>query len=233
MWVRRLALAGGLSAGAFSAASLDKRPEPTIAPRSGILAAIGNTPLVKIESLSRETGCTILAKCEHLSPGGSVKDRVALYLIEEAERQGLLVPGEPGTICEGTGGNTGVGIALVASAKGYRSSLAMPDYISPQKIKAMQVFGADIVLCPAAPFTDLKHYYHVASDTAKRLTESGERAVFVNQFENLANMRAHLEGTGAEIWEQTNGKVDAFVSSAGWQSTCFASLNSTTRFWSH
>eukprot|EP00123_Amoebidium_parasiticum_P007639 comp18249_c0_seq1/m.19223 comp18249_c0_seq1/g.19223 ORF comp18249_c0_seq1/g.19223 comp18249_c0_seq1/m.19223 type:complete len:354 (-) comp18249_c0_seq1:303-1364(-) len=183
---------------------------------SGFVGAVGNTPLIKIESLSRETGCTILAKAEHLNPGGSVKDRPARRMVLEAERKGLLVRGEPGVVVEGTGGNTGVGLALVANALGYKTILTMPDNVSTEKIECMKVFGAEVIVCPRVPFSDPTHYYH----TAKRLAEEGAkegsaRYFWANQFENIDNFMAHYETTGPEIWQQTGGKVDGFVCASG------------------
>jgi cysteine synthase A len=203
-----LVVGNGLVGGIGNQSSL---AEKGIVPpkRQGILAAIGETPLIEIPSLSRATGCRILAKMENLNPGGSVKDRVALWMVEEAERSGRLQAG--GTICEGTGGNTGVGLALVAAAKGYKCILCMPAATSPEKVKSMEAFGAEVVLCPAVPFTDARHYFHVAAARAKAL----DNAVYTNQFNNLQNMNAHLEGTGPEIWRQSQGQVDGFVCSAG------------------
>ncbi|GAB5360611.1 hypothetical protein AAMO2058_000642200 [Amorphochlora amoebiformis] len=190
----------------YCAASNDSKKSPS---REGILAAVGNTPLIELQSLSKSTGCRILAKCEHLNPGGSVKDRAALWMIEEAERKGLLPP--EGTVCEGTGGNTGVGLAMVAAAKGYKSVMAMPRTIAKEKIDAMKIFGAQVILTPSVPFTDNRHYFH----TARRVAEETPGGFFTNQFENLANMRSHIEGTGPEIWSQAQEKVDGFICSAG------------------
>lgn len=177
--------------------------------RSGVLSAIGNTPLIELHSLSRATGCRILGKCEHLNPGGSVKDRAALFMIEEAERRGLLKPG--GCVYEGTGGNTGVGLAMVCAAKGYKSCMVMPASIAQEKISAMEDFGARIILTPGVPFSSDQHYYHVAGAAAAK----DPLGVFTNQFENKANMTAHLKGTGPEIWRQAEGGFDGFVCSSG------------------
>lgn len=181
--------------------------------RPGVLSAIGNTPLIELRSLSAATGCRVLAKCEHLNPGGSVKDRAALWMIEAAEESGAIRPsdGDNVVVCEGTGGNTGVGLALVCAAKGYRSIMAMPASIAREKIEAMQTFGAEILPCPSVPFTDNRHYYH----TARRAAEAHPGGVFLNQFENEANFRSHLEGTAPEIWAQAGGRVDGFVCAAG------------------
>lgn len=183
---------------------------PAVTPsRPGVLAAIGNTPMIELSSLSRATGCRILAKCEHLNPGGSVKDRAALWLVEAAEATGELREG--GTIFEGTGGNTGVALCMVAAAKGYRAVMSMPAAISPEKIDAMRVFGAEVKLCPSVPFTDIRHYYH----TAKAGAAATSGGWFANQFGNLNNAKAHIFTTGPEIWEQAAGRVDGFVCSAG------------------
>lgn len=140
-----------------------------------------------------------------------MKDRAALYIVEEAERSGALKPG--GTVCEGTGGNTGVALAMVAAAKGYKAIFALPETISPEKIEVMKTFGAEVIACPICPFTDNRHFFHQAAASAQNGT--GQNILFTNQFENAANQRAHFEGTGPEIWRQTEGKVDGFVCSAG------------------
>ena len=180
--------------------------------RNGVLAVIGNTPLIKLESLSQLTGCEILAKCEHMNPGGSVKDRAALYIVEDAEQKGLISGNGGGTLVEGTGGNTGVALAMIAAAKGYGAVMCMPENIAQEKIDAMKNFGAKVVKCPPVPFTSEKHYFHKAARFAQVLGQGG---YFTNQFENEANRRAHLEMTGPEIWSQTNGVVDGFCCSAG------------------
>ena len=165
--------------------------------RTGILATIGKTPLVEIQSLSKATGCRILLKMEDRNPGGSVKDRAALYMIEAALRDGKISPG--GTITEGTGGNTGIGLALVARAMGLNVRLAMPKSIASEKINMMKALGADVVLCEPVPFSNPNHYFH----TARRIAEENVNHFFTNQFENLLNGASHFYSTGPEIWEQT------------------------------
>ena len=177
--------------------------------RTGILAGIGNTPLIELKSLSRKTGSTILVKCEHLNPGGSIKDRAALFMIEKGERLNLLKPGC--TIYEGTGGNTGVGLALVASAKGYGAVMAMPASIAQEKVDAMKTFGADVILTPSVPFTDQRHYFHRARDAAA-LDPVG---FWCNQFDNMANFLSHYEGTAPELWQQSNSTVTGFICACG------------------
>ena len=180
--------------------------------REGVLAAIGSTPLIELKSLSELTGSRILVKCEHLNPGGSVKDRAALHIIEAAEKSGALRRGVHDTIIEGTGGNTGIGLALVASAKGYKTIFAMPASLAEEKINTMKTLGAEVILTPGVPFSDPRHYFHVA---AKKAAES-RNIFFTNQFENTANAMAHYQGTAPEIWEQTGGgKIDGFVCSSG------------------
>eukprot|EP00698_Gefionella_okellyi_P008662 TRINITY_DN215_c0_g1_i1.p1 TRINITY_DN215_c0_g1~~TRINITY_DN215_c0_g1_i1.p1 ORF type:complete len:341 (+),score=63.61 TRINITY_DN215_c0_g1_i1:81-1103(+) len=175
----------------------------------GFIGSIGNTPLIELKSLSRLTGRRILAKAEHMNPGGSVKDRAAKWLVEDAERKGLLKPG--GTIVEGTGGNTGIGLSLVGRAKGYKTVMVMPENIAVEKIDMMRLLGSEVILQPAVPFKDERHYYH----TAARIASERENAVFTNQFESLANAQAHIESTGPEIWQQSGHRVDGFVCSAG------------------
>ena len=183
--------------------------------RRGVLAAVGNTPLIELESLSAATGCRILAKCEHLNPGGSVKDRAALWMVERAEKEGLLDPSRGGTIYEGTGGNTGVGLAMVAASKGYSAVMAMPKTIASEKIEAIQNFGAKAILTPPVAFDSSEHYYH----RARREAEKDPAAFWANQFDNLANMLSHFEGTAPELWSQAEEnfglRVDAFVCAAG------------------
>lgn len=171
-------------------------------------AGIGNTPLLRLRHASEATGCEILAKAEFLNPGGSVKDRTALGLLDDAERRGLIRPG--GTIVEGTAGNTGIGLALLGASRGYRTVIVMPDTQSREKIDALRVTGAEVRLVPAAPFKDPRHYVHVARALAE---ERG--AWFANQFDNTANRDWHEAHTGPEIWEQTGGRVDGFVCAAG------------------
>lgn len=178
--------------------------------KTSVLDCIGNTPLIELHSLSRATGCRILVKAEHMNPGGSVKDRPALRIVESAEREGRLLPG--GTIVEGTGGNTGVGMALVAAAKGYKAIFTMPANTAPEKVTLMETLGAQAIVCPMVPFTDEEqHYYH----RARAIAMSTPGAVWGNQFEGKDNMMAHYTGTGPEIWTQTGGKVDALALAAG------------------
>ena len=179
----------------------------TIIPNS--LSLIGNTPLVRLAGPSAEAGCEILAKCEFANPGASVKDRAALYIVEDAEARGLLKPG--GTIVEGTAGNTGIGIALVANAKGYKTIIVMPDTQSREKMDTLRALGADLVLVPAAPFSNPGHFVH----TSRRIAEETEGAVWANQFDNIANRKAHIHGTAEEIWAQTGGRIDGFTCAAG------------------
>jgi cysteine synthase len=173
------------------------------------LALIGNTPLVKLEGPSAEAGATILGKCEFANPGASVKDRAALFIVEDAEARGALKPG--GTIVEGTAGNTGIGIALVANAKGYKTIIVMPDNQSKEKMDTLRALGAELVLVPPAPFANPGHFVH----TSRRIAEETEGAVWANQFDNIANRRAHIIGTAEEIWAQTDGRIDGFTCAAG------------------
>lgn len=173
------------------------------------LGLIGNTPLVKLEGPSAASGCTILGKCEYANPGASVKDRAALFIVEDAEARGALKPG--GTIVEGTAGNTGIGLALVANAKGYKTIIVMPDTQSREKMDTLRALGAELVLVPPAPFANPGHFVH----TSRRIAEETPGAVWANQFDNIANRKAHIIGTAEEIWEQTGGRVDGFVCAAG------------------
>jgi len=177
--------------------------------RSGFAEAIGDTPLIRLGSLSEETGCEILAKGEFLNPGGSVKDRAALWMVKRAEIEGALKAG--GTIVEGTAGNTGIGLAHVCNARGYKCLIYMPNNQSKEKIELLRSLGAEVILVPPAPYKDDMNYQKQAGRHAARL----KNAVWVNQFDNLANARAHYESTGPEIWAQTKSEVDAFVSAAG------------------
>ena len=177
-------------------------------------AGIGDTPLLRLRRASEETGCEILAKAEFLNPGGSVKDRTALGLLDDAERQGLIRPG--GTIVEGTAGNTGIGLALLGNSRGYRTVIVMPETQSREKIDALRVTGADVRLVPATAYKDPRHYVHIARTLAESLNEEDPgSAWFANQFDNTANRDWHEAHTGREIWEQTQGRVDGFVCAAG------------------
>lgn len=173
------------------------------------LDLIGNTPLVRLAGPSAEAGCDIYGKCEFANPGASVKDRAALFIVQDAEERALLKPG--GMIVEGTAGNTGIGIALVANAKGYKTTIVMPETQSREKMDTLRALGAKLVLVPAAPYANPGHFVH----TSRRLAEETEGAVWANQFDNVANRRAHIETTAEEIWEQLDGKVDGFVCAAG------------------
>jgi cysteine synthase A len=173
-----------------------------------LAASIGQTPLIKLRRASEATGCTILGKAEFLSPGGSIKDRTALYIILDAERRGMLKPG--GTIVEGTAGNTGIGLALVGNARGYKCVIVMPETQSKEKIDFLRMIGADLRLVPAKPYRDPDNYVH----RARRLAEE-TGAFLANQWDNLANREGHRTFTGREIWEQTQGKVDAFTCACG------------------
>ena len=173
------------------------------------IALIGNTPLVRLAGPSAATGCEILGKCEFANPGASVKDRTALYIVEDAEATGALKPG--GTIVEGTAGNTGIGLALVANAKGYKTIIVMPETQSREKMDTLRALGAGLMLVPAAPFSNPGHFVH----TSRRIAEETPGAVWANQFDNIANRRAHICGTAEEIWAQTDGKVDGFTCAVG------------------
>jgi cysteine synthase A len=180
----------------------------------GFIGAIGNTPLVRLCGPSEETGCNILGKAEYANPGGSVKDRAALFMVRDAEQRGLLKPG--GVIVEGTAGNTGIGIAMVANALGYRSVIVIPDTQSQEKKDMLRLCGAELHEVPAAPYRDEGNYVHVSERLAKQLNKSDPNgAIWANQFDNIANRQAHIETTGPEIWQQTNGKVDGFICAVG------------------
>lgn len=174
-----------------------------------ISQVVGQTPLIKIESLSKATGCEIFGKAEFLNPGGSVKDRAALGIITAAEQQGLLKPGA--TIVEGTAGNTGIGLATIATQRGYRCLIVMPNNQAAEKYETLRALGVQLVTVDPCPFANQSHFYH----TARRLAEEMPGAFWANQFENTANFQAHYQTTGPEIWAQTQGKVNAFVTSAG------------------
>ncbi len=174
----------------------------------GLIGAIGHTPLIRLRLASEATGCEILGKAEFMNPGGSVKDRAGLAIIAAAERDGTLRPG--GTIVEGTAGNTGIGLTLVANARGYKSIIVMPETQSREKIDFLRMIGADLRLVPAKPFRDPGNYVHVSRRLAEELG-----AVYANQFDNLANRAGHRETTGEEIWVQTGGAVDAFTCACG------------------
>jgi cysteine synthase len=177
--------------------------------KQGFVNAVGNTPLIRLNSFSDQTGCEILGKAEFLNPGGSVKDRAALFMIEDAEARGLLKPG--GTVVEGTAGNTGIGLAHICNAKGYKCLIVIPDTQSQEKMDALRVLGAEVRAVPAVPYKDPNNYVRLSG----RLAAETENAVWANQFDNLANRIAHYQTTGPEIWAQTDGKIDAWVASTG------------------
>ncbi|HEY1287915.1 MAG TPA: cysteine synthase A [Burkholderiales bacterium] len=176
--------------------------------RDGFTAAIGNTPLIRLRGPSELTGCEILGKAEFLNPGGSVKDRAALYIILDAEKRGLLEPG--GTIVEGTAGNTGIGLALVGNARGYKTVIVIPQTQSEEKKAMLRLCGAELREVPAVPYRDPNNYVHVSERLAKELD-----AFWANQWDNTANREGHIRSTGPEIWAQTNGKVDGFTCAIG------------------
>ncbi|SLK05251.1 cysteine synthase A [Novosphingobium mathurense] len=173
------------------------------------LDLIGNTPLVLLKGPSEAAGCEIWGKCEFANPGASVKDRAALWIVRDAEARGTLQPG--GTIVEGTAGNTGIGLALVANALGYKTVIVMPETQSREKMDTLRALGAELVLVPAAPFSNPGHFVH----TSRRLAEETENAVWANQFDNIANRKAHIESTAPELWEQMGGRIDGFTCAAG------------------
>lgn len=178
-------------------------------PFASTLDLIGNTPLVMLARPSEAAGCEIWGKCEFANPGSSVKDRAALYIIRDAEQRGELRPG--GTVVEGTAGNTGIGIALVANALGYKTVIVMPDNQSKEKMDTLRALGAELVLVPPTKFANPGHFVH----TSRRLAEETEGAVWANQFDNIANRKAHIEGTAPELWEQLEGRIDGFTCAAG------------------
>ena len=177
--------------------------------KAGFVGTIGNTPLIRLNSFSEQTGCEILGKAEFLNPGGSVKDRAALYIIKDAEEKGLLKPG--GTVVEGTAGNTGIGLAHICNARGYKCLIIIPNTQSQEKMDALRVLGAEVRPVPAVPYSDPNNYVRLSGTVASQM----ENAIWANQFDNLANRRAHYETTGPEIWQQTEGKIDAWVTATG------------------
>lgn len=182
--------------------------------RDGFVDTIGNTPLVRLRKASELTGCDVLVKLEFLNPGGSVKDRAALGIIRDAEARGQLAPG--GVIVEGTAGNTGIGLALVGNARGYRTVIVIPETQSEEKKQMLRLCGADLREVPAVPYRDPNNYVRVSGRLAEELAATHEQgAIWANQFDNVANRRIHIETTAPEIWSQTDGRVDAFVSAVG------------------
>ena len=182
--------------------------------KDSVLAAIGNTPLIKLRRASEETGCTILGKAEFMNPGHSVKDRAALGIITDAIERGELSKG--GLIVEGTAGNTGIGLTIVANALGLRTVIVIPETQAQEKKDTLRALGASLVEVPAVPYKNPNNYVKVAARIAERMArEHPEGAIFANQFDNVANRDVHIRTTGPEIWEQTDGTVDAFVSAVG------------------
>lgn len=180
-----------------------------MAVREGFVGSIGNTPLIRLATLSKETGCDILGKAEFMNPGGSVKDRAALYIIQDAERRGVLGPA--GTVVEGTAGNTGIGLAHICAARGYRCVIVIPETQSPEKMDQLRLLGAEVRAVPAVPYRDPNNYQKIAG----RLAQEIGNAIWANQFDNLVNRQAHYETTGPEIWHDTAGRMDAFVCATG------------------
>jgi cysteine synthase len=182
--------------------------------RKGIVEAIGNTPLIALKRASEKTGCRILGKAEFMNPGQSVKDRAALFIIQDAVRRGALRPG--GTIVEGTAGNTGIGLALVGNALGFRTVIVIPDTQSQEKKDMLRLAGAELVEVPAVPYANPNNYVKVSGRLAEDLARTDPNgAVWANQFDNVANRQAHVETTGPEIWDQTDGQVDGFICAVG------------------
>ncbi|MEL1249518.1 cysteine synthase A [Aurantiacibacter gilvus] len=181
----------------------------TLPVRSSTLDLIGNTPLVLLQGPSEAAGCEIWGKCEFANPGASVKDRAALWIVRDAEARGELQPG--GTVVEGTAGNTGIGIALVCNALGYKCVIVMPDNQSKEKMDTLRALGAELVTVPPTKFADPNHFVH----TSRRIAEEMDNAVWANQFDNVANRRAHIEGTAPEIWDQMDGKIHGFTCAVG------------------
>jgi len=173
------------------------------------LSLIGHTPLVRLKGPSEAAGAEIFGKCEFANPGASVKDRAALFIVQDAEERGLIAPG--GTIVEGTAGNTGIGLALVANAKGYKTIIVMPETQSREKMDTLRALGAELVLVPAAPYSNPGHFVH----TSRRIAEETPNAIWANQFDNIANRKAHIVGTAEEIWDQMDSRIDGFTCAVG------------------
>jgi cysteine synthase A len=182
--------------------------------RNGVADAVGRTPLIKLHRASEETGCTILGKAEFMNPGGSVKDRAALFIIEDAVRRGTLRPG--GTIVEGTAGNTGIGLAVVGNALGFKSVIVIPETQSQEKKDTLRLLGAELVEVPAVPYKNPNNYVKYSARLAETLAKTeANGAIWANQFDNVANREAHIQTTAPEMWEETGGRVDGFVSAVG------------------
>lgn len=181
---------------------------------NNFVEAIGNTPLIRLNGPSKETGCNILGKAEFLNPGGSVKDRAALAIIKEAEENNIIKKG--GTIVEGTAGNTGIGLTLIANSKGYKSIIVMPETQTKEKIDTLRSIGADLRLVPAKPYKDPDNYIKFSEKLAKEIYKKNNgNTIWANQFDNTANLNGHYNNTGKEIWNQTKGKIDGFICSSG------------------
>ncbi|MEI9993763.1 MAG: cysteine synthase A [Rhizomicrobium sp.] len=181
--------------------------------RKDVVDAIGRTPLIRLNRVSELTGCEILGKAEFMNPGQSVKDRAALFIVEDAVRRGTLKPG--GVIVEGTAGNTGIGLAVVGNALGFRTVIVIPDTQSQEKKDALRLLGAELIEVPAVPYANPNNYVKVSGRIAEQLAHTTDGAVWANQFDNIANRQAHIEGTGPEIWHQTNGRLDGFTCAVG------------------
>lgn len=182
--------------------------------KNGFTDAIGNTPLIRLNAASEATGCEILGKAEFMNPGGSIKDRAALFIVRDGERRGLLKPG--GIIVEGTAGNTGIGLALVGNSLGYRSVIIIPETQSQEKKDTLRLCGAELIEVPAVPYKNPENYVHVSERKAQELNKTNPSgAIWANQFDNTANRDAHIQTTAPEIWEQTDGRVDGFICAAG------------------
>lgn len=183
-------------------------------PREGFVDTVGNTPLIRLRKASELTGCEIFGKAEFLNPGGSVKDRAARYIVLDGEKRGVIEHG--GLVVEGTAGNTGIGLALVGNARGYRTLILIPNTQSQEKMDALRLCGAELRPVPAVPFRNPENYVHVAERTANELAATEQHGVlYANQWDNLANREAHIDGTGPEIWEQTDGRIDGFTCAVG------------------
>jgi len=181
---------------------------------NGVVAAVGRTPLIKLRRASEETGCTILGKAEFMNPGQSVKDRAALYIVQDAIRRGTLRPG--GTVVEGTAGNTGIGLTVISNALGFRTVIVMPETQSREKKDALRLLGAELIEVPAVPYKNPNQYVHYSRRLAETLAKTEPNgAIWANQWDNTANRQAHIETTAQEIWADTGGKVDGFVSAVG------------------
>ncbi len=182
--------------------------------RDGFIDTVGNTPMIKLKRASEETGCTILGKAEFLNPAGSVKDRAALAIVKDAEEKGLLKPG--GVIVEGTAGNTGIGLAHVANARGYRTVIVIPETQTQEKKDALRQAGAELIEVPAVPYKDPNNYVKYSGRLADEIAEKEDNgAIWANQFDNVANRQGHFDTTGPEIWDQTDGEVDGFICAVG------------------